>query len=63
VAHGQFARAHRFHAAGWAVFAWLLLQLPYRAINLWRIRRQRHPLGVRCMAAVNWAVLISIFIL
>ena len=63
LAHGQVARAQQFHAAGWAVFAWLLLQIPYRAVNLWRCRRRRDPLGGRWMVVANWAVLISIFVL
>ena len=61
LAHGDAAAAWQFHAAGWAVFAWLIIQIPYRSINLYRIFQDRQPLPAVAMTAANWAVLVCVF--
>jgi len=38
-AHGQWRRAWRFNPAGLYFFALVVGQIPYRAMQLWRLRR------------------------
>lgn len=39
LAHGQWAAAWSYHPAGPLLFAVVAFQLPWRAAQLWRIRR------------------------
>ena len=38
-AHGQWHQAWRFNPAGLYVFALIVAQIPYRVVQLWRLRR------------------------
>jgi hypothetical protein len=39
IAHGELVRAWHYNAASWLVFAFVAVQIPYRAVQLWRIYR------------------------
>ena len=41
LAHGQFARAWRFNPAGFPLFLFVVAQIPYRAMQIWRVRHGR----------------------
>lgn len=44
IAHGDFSAAWGFNAAGILLFLFVVLQLPYRSLQIWRIKRGRHEL-------------------
>lgn len=52
LAHGRFARAWRFNPAGVALFLLVLAQIPYRTVQLARIRCGREELRPRRLS--NW---------
>jgi len=68
LAHGEWTASWRFNPAGWFLFAMVAYQIPYRGVQLWRLRRGRpehahHPLLIGTMAwgavaalVVQWAV-------
>lgn len=55
LAHGSLARAWHFNPAGLLLFALVAAQIPFRAVQLWRIRRGKPELNAsRC----NWLLLV-----
>ena len=44
IAHGDFVAAWRYNPASLLVFAFVFLQIPYRATQIWRISRGQQPL-------------------
>lgn len=66
LAHGDFVDSLRFNPAGVLLFALIALQIPFRAIQIWRLRQGLDPWradwlnGVAIVAAValigQWVV-------
>ena len=44
IAHGRFAEAFTYNGASLLVFAFVLLQIPYRIAQIWRIRNGQEEL-------------------
>lgn len=57
IAHGDLAGAWRYNAAGILMFAFVLAQIPYRSVQLWRIRRGLPELN--WWRVGNWALAIA----
>ena len=53
--HGELLRAWRFNPAGILFFAVVVFQVPYRVIQLWRIRRGLREIDLG--RAANWTLL------
>jgi hypothetical protein len=65
LAHGELARAWHFNPGGLAFFVLAVAQIPYRSIQIWRLRHRLTPwqpvklsAGVLCISAailfVQW---------
>jgi len=60
LAHFDLAAAWRFNAAGVFLFAVVLFQLPFRTLQLWRLRRGLAPIsGVRLSRAL-WLIVVAV---
>lgn len=63
LADGQFERAWDFNPAGYLVFVFVVAQIPYRSMQIRRIRRGRaewsSPLIVRCLLVVIGALILQ----
>lgn len=44
ISSGQFARAWSFNPASFIVYLFVAVQLPWNAIQIWRLKNQRRPL-------------------
>ena len=44
IAHGDLGRAWKFNPAGILLFGFVAAQIPYRAMQMWRISNGRNPL-------------------
>mgnify|MGYP002625485895 CR=1 FL=1 len=63
IAHGRIAEAWQYNAASLLVFAFVLLQIPYRLIQIWRIRSGHRELYMpRTMNAILLIVAGAIFL-
>jgi hypothetical protein len=71
ISHGNFGQAWQLNRAGWIVYAFVAMQIPWHVIQLWRRRRGLRPLesglvylvpiGMVVALVVNWAIkLVSI---
>ena len=58
-AHGDWARAWKFNPAGIYFFAVVLCQLPYRAWQLWRMRRGQDELDGGRLTVFVLGILIA----
>ena len=54
LAHGDLPAAWHFNPAGILLFAGVAFQVPYRAAQLWRLRRGRPALRVPGVLALVW---------
>lgn len=57
LAHGDFARAWSYNPAGLWFFAIVLFQIPFRGIQLWRIRRGQSELSVGWLTQIAFTIL------
>lgn len=53
LAHGDLVAAWRFHPVGILAFAMVAAQIPYRCVQLWRLRQGRVPFD-----GTRWGVLL-----
>jgi hypothetical protein len=60
LAHGDFARAWHFNPAGWLIFAAILLQIPFRAVQLWRLRRGLRELDAPWLIVLAWLIVVAL---
>jgi hypothetical protein len=66
ISHGRFLEAWHFNAASFAVYAFVVAQIPWHSIQLWRIARRRRPLesnlvylapiGLVVVMMINWFI-------
>ena len=54
IAHARWAQAWQFNPAGYVLFALVVLQVPYRAVQLRRIGRGIEPIRIR---RADWIVI------
>jgi hypothetical protein len=54
LAHGDLAAAWHFNPAGILLFVGVAFQVPYRAAQLWRMKRGRPTLRVPYVLALVW---------
>jgi hypothetical protein len=57
LAHGDVARAWSYNPAGLWFFGIVLFQIPYRGIQLWRIRRGQRELVTGWLAQIAFGIL------
>jgi hypothetical protein len=64
IAHGQLSKAWHFNPAGFLIFAVLLYQLPFRAIQIWRIGHGRleYRHGIWVVNFTAWTILVAVFV-
>jgi hypothetical protein len=60
--HGDLAAAWSYNPAGLWFYAIVLFQIPYRTIQLWRIRRGLPELRVGLLAQVSLAILAILMV-
>jgi hypothetical protein len=63
LAHGDMASAWRFNPAGILLFALVVVQIPYRAIQIWRVSRGQSELNLRPVSTIFIALLVSALLL
>lgn len=63
IAHGDMASAWHFNPAGLLVFALVALQIPYRTMQLWRLRRGLPEWTHRRLSSALTIVLVSALLL
>lgn len=44
ISHGQFVRAWNFNPASYAVYLFVAIQIPWHAIQIWRLWSNRKPI-------------------
>jgi cytochrome b561 len=59
LAHGDVTRAWHFNPAGFLIFGLVVAQIPYRAVQLWRISRGADQLRPRNVDLFLWIVLVA----
>lgn len=57
LAHGEWQKAWQFHPAGPLLFVFVGLQIPFRAIQLWRLQGGLEPLDSPWLYAPLWGIL------
>jgi len=62
IGHGDLARAWSYNPAGLWFYGIILFQIPYRAAQLWRIRRGLPELQLARVAQVSLAILAVVMI-
>lgn len=62
IGHGDLARAWSYNPAGLWFYGIILFQIPYRAAQLWRIRRGLAELQLARVAQVSLAILAVVMI-
>jgi len=63
LAHGELARAWAFNPAGIFLFVMVFLQLPYRAIQLWRVRQGLREIRLRHLSNLTlWLMVAGLFL-
>ena len=60
LAHGDLAAAWHFNPAGLLLFSLLVLQVPYRSVQLWQLSRGRQELNIRGLNCVCWALGVTL---
>ncbi len=59
LAHGDVSRAWHFNPAGIMVFLLVAAQVPYRAMQIWRLRRGQPELDVHRFSNIFTALMVS----
>lgn len=59
LAHGDVARAWQFKPVGVLLFAFVVAQVPYRLVQLWRGAQGREELQLRGMQFVPWLIAVA----
>jgi hypothetical protein len=64
ISHGSFGRAWELNRASFAMYAFVLAQIPWHAVQIWRISCGRQPMfwpvvyyvpiGLAVLLVVNW---------
>lgn len=63
LAHGEFGAAWSFNPAGILLFALVASQIPYRAVQIWRIRTGRSELRwTRLAFYLTWIVVVAMIL-
>jgi hypothetical protein len=64
IAHGDWSRAWQFNPAGFLIFAVILYQIPFRSLQLWRLKRggQDYRHGIWLINLVAWSIVASLLI-
>lgn len=60
LAHGDVPRAWHFNPAGFLLFGLVAAQIPYRCLQLWRIRRGAQELRPRYINLLLWIVVAAL---
>jgi hypothetical protein len=61
LAHGEVLAAFRFNPAGILLFAFAVVQVPFRSLQIWRIRRGAKEIRLRRLSAwVFWGLLVAL---
>ena len=62
ISSGQFVRAWNFNRAGIVLYLFVLIQLPWHLMQIWRLKKNRLPIVTAWayMAPITMVVLISI---
>jgi hypothetical protein len=60
VAHGDLPRAWSYHVTGPVLFALVVFQIPYRALQLWRLTRGRAAMRLCGELWIVWPLLIAL---
>jgi len=65
ISHGEFARAWHLNHASFVVYFFVAVQIPWHAIQIWKLRRNQRPMNWRLVymtpvavvvvLSVNWA--------
>ena len=61
MAHGDVAGAWHFHPLGVFLFGLLLVQVPYRGVQLWRLTRGRDQFRLGTMTWLVWGAILALF--
>jgi hypothetical protein len=62
LARADVARAWHYHPAGILLFAAVLFQVPYRGIQLWRLRRGKPELQIPALPAIFCGVCVLMIV-
>lgn len=64
IAHGQLSKAWHFNPAGFLIFAVLLYQLPFRAVQIWRIGhgRPEYHHSIWMVSLTAWTILVAVVV-
>ncbi len=58
-AHGELGQAWAFHPAGLMLFALIVAQIPFRAVQIWRLSSGRDELRIRWLHYLPWLLLVA----
>jgi hypothetical protein len=59
IAHGRFAEAWSYNAASVLVFAFVLIQIPWRTMQIWRLRTGRKELYLPRVTNIVVAIVVG----
>ena len=63
MARGDFPRAWAFNPTGVFLFAVVVVQIPYRSLQIWRVRRDLPEVRVRRFAnGILWLLVVGLFL-
>ncbi len=62
ISHGEFWQAWQFNRAGWIVYAFVALQIPWHAIQLYRRGRGLRPLESNLVYLVPIGMVVALLI-
>ena len=63
LAHGKVSRAWHFNPAGILVFMLVAAQLPYRSVQIWRLKQGLPEWEIRRISSVFIALMVSALVL
>ena len=61
MAHGDVAGAWQFHPLGVFLFGLLLVQVPYRGVQLWRLNHGRDQFRLGTVTWLVWGAILALF--
>ncbi|MEC7500282.1 MAG: DUF2752 domain-containing protein [Planctomycetota bacterium] len=64
IGHGHWSNAWRYNPAGFLLFSIVLYQIPFRGIQLWRLRDGRRDARhhTRCINLTAWGVITTLIV-